>query len=86
MTQKISNVFFFAVVSVLSREADESNPVGLRSFYITRAKITTELNQGIQVAPTRIDMTSICKSLSQMLHGTGIFTYIYHKSKPNVGK
>ena len=23
--------------------------------------------------------------ISQMLHGTGIFTYIYHKFKPNVG-
>ena len=76
MTQKISNVFFFAAVSVLSREADESNPVGLRSFYITRAKITTELNQGIQVAPTRIDMTSICKSLSQMLHVWYIYLHL----------
>ena len=24
--------------------------------------------------------------LTQTIHGTGIFTYIYHKHKPNVGK
>jgi hypothetical protein len=24
--------------------------------------------------------------LTQMLHGAGIFTYIYHKHGPNVGK
>ena len=31
------------------------------------------------------DINSTC-SLSQMLHGAGIFTYIYPKNHPHVGK
>jgi len=29
-------------------------------------------------------MKAFEKDVSQMLHGTGIFTYIYHKLKPKV--
>ena len=27
-----------------------------------------------------------CNLLSHRIHGTGIYTYIYHKNQPNVGK
>ena len=27
-----------------------------------------------------------CFFLSHRIHGTGVFTYIYHKNQPNVGK
>ena len=34
----------------------------------------------------RADLFSLHEWLSQTIHGTGVFTYIYHKNQPNVGK
>ena len=63
------------VINHVSKSWDDPPYVGSRDGWTGLDKIPRNQTSG--------GMTG---RLTHRIHGTGIFTYIYHKSKPSVGK
>jgi len=58
----------------------------LQFLIIVVVEIRNLTNPSLTENDRRIFVISNSLSLTQMLHGDGIFTYIYPKNDPNVGK
>ena len=52
-----------------------------RSFALNQSSVVE-----LRSSPFRLDDLISRRFMTHRIHGTGIFTYVYHKNQPNVGK